>query len=206
MLPTTQPSTTHPTSTTTLPTTHPTSEPRILVGPGGIQTTSPSDLIDGSSTAASGIFGVGSNLDPLIIFALVIAGLLFLIIVAVFIYCCCAYCGVPTRQDLINRTPSNQSIRPFPTIQSIRPEASVYVTSANIAPDGPYSVKVHRPTVRKKYLYPADDMDDDVTFNSIRSPGGAPIITTLGNGYAVGHSFRSSGNNYNGRGSFFIYE
>lgn len=60
---------------------------------------------------------------------------------------------------------------------------------------GSYPQRVQ--TVRKKYLYPADSIGyaNNLTYNAARPT----IVTTLGDGYAQGHSLRSTGNPYGNR-------
>ena len=62
---------------------------------------------------------------------------------------------------------------------------------------------------RRQYLYPADvvGVGNDVTYNTIRPTiisRGTPI-TALGDGYAIGHSLRSAGNNYGSR-NLLLYD
>lgn len=67
-----------------------------------------------------------------------------------------------------------------------------------------------RTLARKNYLYPADvvGVGNEVIYNTIRPTvisGRTPIITTLGDGYAIGHSLRSTGSRYGGR-NLILYD
>lgn len=212
-----------------------------------------------ASTSVGGLFGVGANLDPLIIFGLVVGGLLLLLFFAILIYCCCAYCGVPTRRDYLppmRRTSSLRSIniieepchppppaRPLFFRASIGPECPTCGAepAASVLLDQPLRVNVGAyavgdgtcgtlatkrvvgsyprmvrqqavqpsvivtrssiprvQTVRKKYLYPVDNMGmtNGLTYNAVTP-------NSLGDGYLTGRSLRSVGNRYGGGGLVF---